>query len=242
MSDDAPIVILVHGAGHTSWTWQETQQHLSCTSLAVDLPGRRDRPADISAVTIADAADSIASDINAATTSPVVLIGHSVGGIVLPAVAARVRSRVRRLVFVAGLSAVDGASVGDTLRPGGQAEMIQHLKQLRERYRGHMFEPCDPGDRDLAIADPKTAMTLDSLNYMSQPVSWDGVPQSLERTFVRCLRDPIQPRTLQDDLIRNCAASVVIDIDSGHTPLLEVPRELAQLLDAIAEECHPQKV
>ncbi len=235
-SDEALLLILIHGAGHTSLTWQATQRHLSCASLAVDLSGRRDRPADIVAVTIADAADSIAADIDAATSAPVVLVGHSVGGIVLPAVAARLGPRVRRLVFVAGLSAADGETVADTLRPGGQAEMTEYVEKIRGRHAGHMLDPHAPGDCNLVIHDPKTAMTVDSLNHVRQRVSWHGVPESLERTFVRCLRDPIQSRELQEQLIRNCRASRVIEIDSGHSPALDAPRELAAILDDIADD------
>ena len=58
----------------------------------------------------------------------------------------------------------------------------------------------------------------------------DDVP----RTFVRCLRDRIQPRQLQDALIENCAATEVVDLESGHTPAVAVPGELAAILDRIA--------
>ncbi len=66
-------------------------------------------------------------------------------------------------------------------------------------------------------------------------MSWAGVASELERTFVRCLHDPIQPRELQARLIENCAASSVIDIDAGHTPAVGAPVELAVILDRIAD-------
>ena len=80
-------------------------------------------------------------------------------------------------------------------------------------------------------------MPIDSLNYMSQPVSWRGVAAELGRTFVRCLRDRIQPRELQAKLIENCGATAVIDLDSGHTPALARPAELAAILDTISDDC-----
>jgi hypothetical protein len=84
--------------------------------------------------------------------------------------------------------------------------------------------------------DAKTAAPLDSLNYMEQVVSWDGVPAALPRTFVRPLRDRIQPRQMQDALIENCGAGQVVDVESGHTPSLAVPAELAAILDRILEQ------
>jgi hypothetical protein len=56
------------------------------------------------------------------------------------------------------------------------------------------------------------------------------------RTFVRCLRDRIQPRVLQAKLIENCGATSVVDLDSGHTPAVSVPAELARILDRVADD------
>lgn len=64
-------------------------------------------------------------------------------------------------------------------------------------------------------------------------MAWAGVPASVPRTFVRCLRDPIQPRELQAAFAASCGASAVLDIDSGHTPALDAPVALARLLDGV---------
>ena len=77
--------------------------------------------------------------------------------------------------------------------------------------------------------------SIESLNLMYQTVRWDGVRPSLPRIFVRCLRDPIQPRSLQAQLIDASGAAEVIDLDCGHTPALSAPGELAAGLDAIAD-------
>ena len=97
-----------------------------------------------------------------------------------------------------------------------------------------MLHP-EPKVDGMRTIDAKTAAGIDSLNFMSQTVSWAGVPDSLPRTFVRCTRDRIQSRELQTKLIENCAASTVVDLECGHTPALAVPDELAAILDRIAE-------
>jgi len=40
---------------------------------------------------------------------------------------------------------------------------------------------------------------------------------------------------MQAQLAENCGASTVIDIDSGHTPAISAPVELAAILDRIAD-------
>ena len=85
----SPTLVLVHGSGHTSKAWGGVQEQLRHRSLAVDLPGRADRVADIADVTIDAAAASLAADVEVGSEGALVLVGHSAGGIVLPALAAR---------------------------------------------------------------------------------------------------------------------------------------------------------
>jgi pimeloyl-ACP methyl ester carboxylesterase len=217
--------VLVHGAGHTSVVWREAQAALSHPSFAVDLPGRGARPADITTITVDEAADSIAADVDANVDGDVVLVGHSVAGTVLPAVTARLGPRVRHLVFVAGITAPEGELPVDVFLPGQADAIAARLAELRERYGEHTLESIDV----------KAASSIDSLNFCSQPMTWAGVPGSLPRTFIRCLRDPIQSRAVQNRFIVNCGASQVIDIDTGHTPALDAPVLLASLLDPIIE-------
>jgi pimeloyl-ACP methyl ester carboxylesterase len=205
----APAIVLVHGSGHTARVWEPVQAALQHTSVAVNLPGRADRVAEIADVTLADAAASVATDVG--------------------------RDRVNHLVFVAGLCAPHGEAVISTVRPDAVDELAGRLRSLRQEFVHCMLDP-DPHVDGVRAIDAKTAAPLDSLNYMEQRMSWDGVRPTLPRTFVRCLRDRIQSRALQAALIEHCRATEVIDIKSGHTPAVAVPAELADIIDRVADE------
>jgi pimeloyl-ACP methyl ester carboxylesterase len=229
----APTLVLLHGSGHTAQVWGDVQVQLHHRSVAINLPGRADRVADIADVPIDAAVDGLVADVEAATDGPLVLVGHSAGGIVLPALAGRLGARVAHLVFVAGLCAKHGETVMATVRPDAEAYLVERLAAMRKEFAGCMLEP-DPSVDGVRALDAKAAAPLDSLNYMEQIVSWNGVSATVPRTFVRCLRDRIQSRQLQDELIANCGATDVVDLESGHTPAVAVPGELAAVLDAIA--------
>lgn len=230
-----PTIVLLHGAGHTAMVWRAVQSALRHASVAVDLPGRRDRVAGIAELTIDAAATSVAADIAATSEGPVVLVGHSAAGVVLPGVAARLSERVEHLVFVAGLCARDGERVITTVRPDAVEDMAARLARDRVEFRGAMLDP-DPALDGVTAVATEVAMPIDSLNFMSQTVSWRGVRPGTPRTFVRCLRDRIQPRALQAKLIENCGATSVVDLDSGHTPAVAVPAALAGILDQVADD------
>lgn len=228
-----PTLVLVHGSGHTARVWAQLRAHLQHRSIAVNVPGRADRVAPIAEVALDAAVTSLAADVEQSTKEPLVLVGHSSGGIMLPGLAARLGERVRHLVFVAGLCAPHGEVVMSTVRPEALDELGRRLQVLREEFAGCMLDP-DPAVDGMHAIDTATAAGIDSLNFMSQTVSWDGVPDVLPRTFVRCTRDRIQTAALQAALIENCGASEVIDLESGHTPALAVPIELAAILDDVA--------
>jgi pimeloyl-ACP methyl ester carboxylesterase len=231
----APTIVLVHGAGHTSDDWCRVQDHLRHASLAVDLPGRKDRPGDLTSVTIDEAAGSAATDVSEATDGALVLVGHSAGGIVLPALAARLGERVTHLVFVAGLCAREGRTALQTFKPGSAEAIGNRLLELRARYRGHRFASANGAD---PVVDARLAMSIDSLNYITQPVSWIGVAPRLPRSFVRPLRDELQSRDVQAQLAADCGASETIDIDAGHNVATDEPARLAAVLDRIGDGAH----
>lgn len=217
-------VVLVHGAGHTASVWDDTRVAMAHPSVAVDLPGRGHHPAELTTVSVADAAASVAAGVDP-TVTDVVLVAHSVSGTILPTVAALLGSRVRHVVFVAGITAPEGTLPREVFLPGRGSVVDERLGELRRRHRGRTLE-------EIGV---EVGAAIDSLNFASQPMAWCGLPESLGRTFVRCLRDPIQPRALQNRLAVNCGATDVVDLDSGHTPALDVPVELAGLLDAVAD-------
>lgn len=216
-------VVLVHGAGHTAGVWADVRAAMVSPTFVVDLPGRGARPAPIATVTIAQAADSVAADVQDAVEGDVVLVAHSVAGTVLPSVAALLGDRVRHMVFVAGVTAPEGELPLEQFMPGQTEVVAARLRELRHEHGGAPLEAMDV----------KTASSIDSLNLSSQPMAWAGVPASLGRTFVRCLRDPIQPRDMQARFAASCGAGEVVDIDAGHTPAIDAPAALAAILDHV---------
>jgi pimeloyl-ACP methyl ester carboxylesterase len=219
--------ILIHGAGHTSKIWRKTQSHLARPSLAVDLPGRAGKGGSLASLTVAEAARSVAADVRAGTRGDVILVGHSVAGTLLPSIASHLRGRVQHLVFLAGICAPEGVLPADLFAPGQSERMTAYLSQLRAESIGMRFEDLDK----------KVAHALDSLSFSCEPMRWAGISEALPRTFVRCLRDPIQSRDVQARFIQSCAAHHVIDIDTGHTPAVEAPAVLATILGDLVDRC-----
>ncbi len=223
---EAPV-ILIHGAGHTSEIWRDTQALLAGASLAVNLPGRAGKDGDLASLTVADAARSVAADVRAYTRDPVVLVGHSVAGTLLPTITSELQGRVHHMVFVAGITAPEGQLPAEIFAPGQSGVMATYLSKLRSDAAGMRLEDLDN----------KVAHALDSLSFTCEPMRWADASESLPRSFVRCLRDRIQSREVQSRLIVSCGAQSVIDIDTGHTPAIEAPDALASIIARVVDQC-----
>ena len=107
-TDDEPVVTLLHGAGLNAHTWDSTVIAMGLPALAIDLPGHGDSSwrADAS-YTPDNLADDVILAIEALTSRPQILVGHSLGGLTAAAIASRRPDLVERVVFVDIVPALD---------------------------------------------------------------------------------------------------------------------------------------
>jgi pimeloyl-ACP methyl ester carboxylesterase len=232
--------VLVHGGGFAGSCWDLLAPLLDPPVCVVDLPGRGARPADLSLTTVADFADAVVEDIAAAHLRDVVLVGHSLAGITLPAVAARIPSSLRRLVFVACVVPATGQTVGEVLATLGPA-----ASEVAARIGSEAVTDHGTMHRDLAVAmfcndmDAKqTDFTLarlvpESLGVLNDPIDLRGLQRPIPRTYVRLGRDASVVPDTQDTMIVNIAPAGVIELDAGHMAMITQPAALARILNAL---------
>jgi pimeloyl-ACP methyl ester carboxylesterase len=233
----AVTLVLVHGGTVTSTMWDDVVAFLTIPAMAVDLPGRRYRPADLGQITRQTWVDAVNEDIRAAQLDDVVLVGHSSGGYVIPGVAASLPDRVRRLVFVAATVPGEGKRPVDYLKPKlremsltGEATMRANANH---RTLGGLRLGETPIDTDLEIVENGPRMGLEAPGPLFETFSWAGVP-SVPRTFIRCLQDRVVTPDLVDLMVADTGGGELIDIDAGHEVAKEAPQILARLLDDLA--------
>jgi pimeloyl-ACP methyl ester carboxylesterase len=96
---------LVHGAWHGAWCWRYLVEELAARGFASFAP---DLPIEDAAAGLADYASSVIDALGDA--DEVVLVGHSMGSLVIPLVAGA--RPVRGMVFLCSVPLVPGATVG----------------------------------------------------------------------------------------------------------------------------------
>jgi pimeloyl-ACP methyl ester carboxylesterase len=224
-------IVLVHGAWHGSWCWERVVPLLEKRGLAVrtvDLPSvgaAPGSPANLSA----DAATVEA--VLERLSGPVVLCGHSYGGMVISRTAPK---GVTRLIYLCAFMPLEGQSLVTTGGGEGRAapwiQMLDGGLMLPDMARaGEVFyDDCEPEAREWAKSRLRPQTTAIMLEPVSHP-AWRSVPS----TYIVCATDKAMPPDMQRNLFAPRAGEVV-ELQAGHSPFLSQPAAVAELLAARA--------
>lgn len=229
------VFVFVHGATHGAWCWERVIPLLSMRAVALDLPGRGSRPAPLDAVTLDDWVDAVVEEIAALAPEPVVLVGHSLAGIVLPRVAKRVPERLAQMIFVACTVPPEGRTVIDVLSPDIRPLAEENLRNrqasvLPDEVARAMF--CNDMDEE------QTRFVLDRLvpeawAPMLTPSQLAGLSLGIPTTYVKLLRDTSVPPALQDEIASHMGRVRKVELDAGHDAMISQPKALAALLEGL---------
>lgn len=227
MSNQMPTILLVHGAWHGAWCWERVVPLLKTLGRAVrtvELPSVGAEPG--APVNLSSDAAAVRSAIDE-VAGPVLLCGHSYGGMVISQAASR-RSRVVKLVYLCAFVPEAGESLADV--GGGQlAPWIQVLEgglTLPDiaLVADLFFADCDIDTQTAAIGRLRPQAAAAFAEPVAHP-AWKDVPS----TYVICADDRAMPAELQRGVFARRAGEV-LEIASSHSPFLSQPQALASLL------------
>ena len=240
--------LLIHGGWHGGWCWYKVLPHLERAGhrvVAPDLPSLGIDRTPIAQISLDTWTDSVCRLLDA-QDEPVILVGHSRGGILISQAAEKRPEKVKTLVYLAAFMLRQGESISQVLQEDGGSMILSNLEiaedqssttvrqaSLKEVFYGECQE------EDIALA--RLLLAPEARAPSATPIS---VSQSnfgrVPRVYIECLRDKAVPPALQKKMYAALPCQEVISMDTDHSPFFSAPEALVTHLLSLGSGAHPR--
>lgn len=225
----ACTVVFVHGWGSNHEVWKEARRSCGAATLTLDLPGfgRSDTPTE--SLSVAAYADVLEEVIEKCELTDVVLVGHSFGGQIATALAAR------QPVWLSGLMLVGSASlrnkkppllsrIGEKIGPVFRLPVLRHLRPLLYKAIGADVPPENAVMQETMrrILRDDQRHQLSDITVPTQLV-WGGLDRST-------------PLAEGEEIARRIPRSSLTVLSGGHYIFLDQPTAFADILSSYLKQ------
>lgn len=238
--------VLVHGAFGGAWCWEPVTGPLRGAGHVVDtldLPGGGTDHTPVEDITLTSCAKRVCA-VLAGRPEPAILVGHSMGGVVVTQAASDCPEHVASLVFVAAFMPANGQSLLDlTHLPEAEGDQIQASLVVdgdppvaalsAEATAAAVYNDCTSEQTAWAVARRRPQ----AVAPFATPVDVDeNVLAAIPRSYVLTTRDRSLMPALQRRMIREHPCERVIELEADHAPYLSATDGLVAALLELAGE------
>lgn len=237
--------VLIHGSWHGGWCFDPVADILRARGhavLAPTLPGMGGTAEELAAVTLegwADFALEHCRRLRAEIGGPVVLAGHSRGGLVVSTAAERDPQAMDALVYICAMMLPTGLSRAEFKKLEGPNPAFDAIISPVHGGVGTVVDPAAAGAVFAQVSPPDlVAAALPRLiaephgprseKLTLTPERWGRLP----RTYVECTQDRTIPIDSQRKMQQFSPGARVVTLDADHSPYLSRPVELADALES----------
>jgi pimeloyl-ACP methyl ester carboxylesterase len=233
--------VLIHGAWHGGWCWKniipliEKEGH---SVVAPDLPGHGKDKKPITEITLQAYTDRVCQILDE-QSEPVILVGHSMGGVVITQTAEYRPEKIKTLVYLTGFLLQNGEFLFQLAEPDTKALVLPNLVMAEDQSYATIKEEAlkevfyaDCSDEDVEFA--KSQLVPQAAAPFATPVStteenFGRVP----RVYISCSRDKAISPSVQEKMYKALPCEKIVSLETSHSPFFSAPEELANHLLSI---------
>jgi pimeloyl-ACP methyl ester carboxylesterase len=228
-------IVMIHGAGLNGAVWERIASRLSVPCLCAEYPylgGTMDARKSLG---LRDYSAQVVEQIKAWHVRRVVLVAHSLGGVVALQAADALQDRVIGFVGVGAVIPAGGGSFLSAL-PWPQRTVMRAIMRLlgtKPPESAIRQGLCSDLSAEQAAAVAEGFVPEVVRVYLDRVEA--GIPD-VARLYVKLDNDRELSPALQDTMAANLVASGVARIASGHLPMISKPAELQLVLDGFVAQ------
>lgn len=235
--------VLVHGAFAGKYAWDEVKPMLEKEGhkvITLDLPGHGDDNTAPKEVTFESYVNAVVALINAETTK-VILVGHSMAGVVVSAVAEEIPSKIEKLVYLSAYIPKSGQSLQELAGMDAESQIGPNLKFTQDYSGAYLTDDItvkvfagDCSDAIKKLVVEKSKGKLEPLAaFQAKPILTNNF-NGVEKYYIETLQDIGVGTTLQKQMIAdNGTIKKVFTIDCGHSAYFAKSSELVKILESL---------
>lgn len=230
--------VLVHGAWQAPYVWDVVSAELRPNGhkvIVVELPGHGADTTPPQNLTLDVYRDKVI-DALSKVSEAVILVGHSMGGMVITHVAEKVPSSISKLVYLGAFLPASGQALTDLAFSDPNSKLgpslIPSADQLtlnvaRNQVTDLFINDGSPTEKERVLANYRAEPAIPFTNKVE--LSKDGFGAK-EKVYVKTLNDVVISPSLQDRMIARAGITSVYELPTSHSPFLVQPHAVAKVL------------
>lgn len=241
-----PVLILVHGAFQDATGWATVIKGLEAkgyVAIAVEWSGHGEDKTPIKELSLEKYLDTVIDTIKK-QEQPIVLVGHSFGGMVISSVAEVIPDRIQALVYLAaylprnGDSLVDLSMLDKYSVLGKESNFIVAKDYSTASVAKEVFASAFCPDCSAEQLKSVAASQLDEpLAPLNEKVTLsDKNFGATHKVYILTAQDVVVSPQLQALMLANTPVDRVYSVNSGHVPYVTMPDTLAEILANVVSQ------
>lgn len=240
---NSETIVLVHGAWSDATAWQAVVPLLKAKGhevIAVNLPGHGSDATSFANIGLQSYVDAVKNAIG--DRKNVILVGHSMAGLVISQVAEEIPGQIKELVYLAAYLPQNGESLLSLAKQDADSHVGKYLQIDQANGSANIAKE---GVIDVFAADaPAQVGDYIANNIKPEPLAPLATPVTLtdakfgsvKKVYIHTTEDHAVSFTLQKTMVKNNGhISKEYSLTSSHTPFVSMPDKLAAILLTVSK-------
>jgi pimeloyl-ACP methyl ester carboxylesterase len=230
--------VLVHGAFQGPYAWYSVKEQLEKAGqkvVVVELPGHGQDQTSPSAINMNLYRDKVISEISK-IKGKVILVGHSMGGVIITAVADKIPERIEKLVYLAAFIPANGQALIDYASKDADSQLNPALSPsadhttvsvAKEKLFSIFCQDGAPAIEQVLMSNNRAEPAAPFYDKITLNAS---VFNSMQKYYIYTVLDKALSYKIQQQMVNVAGITKIYTLNSSHCPHLSVPDKVTSIL------------